>query len=64
MERNPLLLVNSSAPGNGAQVPILPECDSALQVQAAPKHGTASLSAANSEQQVEFVDTSQKDLTD
>lgn len=49
---------------NGAQVPTLPECDSALQVQAAPKHSTPSLSAANSEQRAEFVDTSQKDLTD
>lgn len=40
------------------------ECDSALQVQAAPKHAASSLRATNSEQRVEIVDTSQRDLTD
>lgn len=35
-----------------------------LQVQAAPKHGAHLLGEANAEQRVEFVDTSQRDLTD
>lgn len=35
-----------------------------LQVRAAPKHGAPSLQATNSEQRVEFVDTSQRDLAD
>lgn len=35
-----------------------------LQVQAAPKHGARLPGAAKAEQRVEFVDTSQGDLTD
>lgn len=54
----------SIVPGNGAPAQLLPEHDSVLQVPAAPKHRAPSLGAANSEQRVEFVDTSQKDLAD
>lgn len=57
-------LVISTALGKGTPVHLLPlrgpalSVTQSLQVQAAPKHGAPSLRATNTEQRVEFVDTS------